>query len=98
LFLLQRAREISYRQRRACGGELDVDRNATDPFTAAAVENVYWPAGASPKGTYRIYVNHFRGEATTHYLVRVQSGGQVTWHEGSLAPTQRKLVSEFIAP
>ena len=40
-------------------GELDVDRNASEPYTNKPVENIYWPVGGAPPGLYRVSVVHF---------------------------------------
>ncbi len=44
----------------ASGGTLDVDSNR-DCATASGsgVENVYWPTGEAPEGTYRLTVTYY---------------------------------------
>ncbi|MDX1440320.1 MAG: hypothetical protein R3284_10510, partial [Rubricoccaceae bacterium] len=54
----------------ASGGQLDVDANAgcsNDP----QVENIYWPTGGAPSGTYQLSVNYFGacGAGATNYEV-----------------------------
>lgn len=62
----------------ASGGRLDVDANATcsgDP----PVENVYWPAGGAPNGSYGVSVVYYGSCATSgpvHYTVTVRIDGQ----------------------
>jgi hypothetical protein len=42
------------------GGQLDVDSNAAcDNATSSPVENVFWPSGRSPDGTYTIEVTYY---------------------------------------
>lgn len=42
------------------GGQLDVDSNAIcDSAVTNPVENIFWPAGASPMGTYQVSVRYF---------------------------------------
>lgn len=68
---------ISYGNRTsASGGQLDVDD--TDGF---GPENVFWPTGQAPVGTYQVQVNLFRGSPTP-FRVRVLNGGEVTEHSG----------------
>lgn len=78
------------------GGELDVDANAEGsdpvrrpvPLTREPVENVYWPKGGAPAGTYRVFVNHFqhRPEAPneTRYKVNVLHDGKRHEFEGDI--------------
>eukprot|EP00966_Prymnesium_polylepis_P057372 1328503-Prymnesium_polylepis.2 len=49
--------EIFYSNKIADGGELDVDRNAGEPYTNAPVENVFFRV--APHGTYRVCVRNF---------------------------------------
>ena len=46
-------------ERRACGGELDVDANGLDEKTIKPVENIRWPKGEAPAGRYRFIVNFY---------------------------------------
>lgn len=51
--------EICYKHKTsACGGKLDVDMNARDPYSRAPVENIVW-AGDAPIGEYGVIVNNF---------------------------------------
>lgn len=63
------------------GGELDVDMNALTPIcTNQAVENVYWPYGASPNGEYIVGLHFFRsrtGLRSVPVTVVVKVGGAV---------------------
>jgi hypothetical protein len=53
---------ITYQQRSACGGVLDVDANVGPPLTSQAVENISF-AGQPAPGRYRIFVTNFpRGQ------------------------------------
>ncbi len=74
----------------ASGGRLDVDANglcADDP----AVENVFWPTGRAPVGTYNVAVERFRscGAGSTRYEVAVYVDGTlVDRHTGTLTDSQ----------
>eukprot|EP01043_Picozoa_sp_COSAG02_P041923 COSAG02_NODE_3521_length_6619_cov_27.887117_2_plen_1107_part_00 len=82
--------EISYFHRRgSCGGELDVDMNASTPYSAAPVENVHWQA--APKGRYRAWVENFchrdesRDEIPFICILR-RKGMQPLQHDGIWTP------------
>lgn len=48
---------ISYRNKMCGGGQLDVDMNASSPYSTMPVENIFF-ARAKP-GRYRVFVNNF---------------------------------------
>jgi len=51
--------EIYYSHKKSrCGGELDVDMNASNPFSQHPVENVVW-ANDCPAGDYQVIVNNY---------------------------------------
>jgi hypothetical protein len=71
---------ISFQQRSACGGELDVDANVGPPFTSQAVENVRFGSQPAP-GRYRIFVTNFpraqqTGPARSPYRVTIRQEGR----------------------
>jgi hypothetical protein len=71
---------ISFQQRSACGGELDVDANVGPPFTSQAVENVRFGSQPAP-GRYRIFVTNFpraqqTGPARSPFRVTVRQEGR----------------------
>src|SRR5690606_13395252 len=80
--------EISYAARQAAsGGRLDVDANA-GCANDRPVENVFWPAGAAPRGTYQVAVHYFAdcGVVATPYEVAVfVNGTQVYRRPGTLS-------------
>lgn len=73
------------------GGQLDVDD--TDGF---GPENVFWPQGGAPAGTYVVEVEHFSGASPTGYTVLVQEAGFVQSYEGTLFTNERELVVTFV--
>ena len=69
---------IDFRNRAACGGALDIDRNAAGgPTTRTPVENVVFDQNPAP-GTYRIVVDYFDrvDGPNTPYRVTVRQEGQ----------------------
>jgi hypothetical protein len=92
--------EIFYGHRQArSGGLLDIDMNASPPFRVPAVENVYWPQRAAPRGQYKVYVNHYRQHDSanvTPFRVRVLVRGRTTDVTGSVQfGGDKKLVYQF---
>ena len=85
---------IWFRNRRSeqTDGELDVDANA-DPLTRTdrPVENIYWPPGRAPRGTYEVYVHHYANHGApdpTPYTLRIVANGRVREFKGSLREGQ----------
>jgi uncharacterized protein YfaP (DUF2135 family) len=85
----------------ACGGELDVDANVR-PETKKPVENVVWPEGKAPGGTYKAYVHHYkkhkkrRSKDPTAFQVICNAGGEIKEFEGLIsAGDSIMLISEF---
>lgn len=93
---------IDFRNRAACGGALDIDRNAAGgPTTRTPVENIVFDQNPAP-GRYRIVVDYFDrvDRPTTPYRVTVRQEGQPdrvitgTAREG----VQDQVVGEFTVP
>lgn len=93
---------IDFRNRAACGGALDIDRNATGgPLTRTPVENIVFEQNPAP-GTYRIVVDYFdRADGPrTPYRVTIRQEGQPdrvitgTAQEG----VRDRVVGEFTVP
>ena len=85
----------------ACSGELDVDANVR-PDTKKPVENVVWPEGKAPGGTYKAYVHHYkkhnkrRSKDPTTFKVICNAGGEIKEYEGSITHGDPiMLISEF---
>lgn len=53
-------------KRSASGGILDVD-----DMDGYGPENVYWPTGTAPRGTYTVYVEYFSGPLPAAYNVNI---------------------------
>ncbi|MCG5241327.1 hypothetical protein ACIU1J_25975 [Azospirillum doebereinerae] len=83
------AGRISFNNRTACGGTLDVDANSGRPHPEGKpVENVFFPAGAAEAGVYRIEVHNYkhRGTDADRFQVRVKKGTEVTVRDGEVTP------------
>jgi subtilisin family serine protease len=44
----------------ASGGKLEIDMNANYPDSQTPIENVYWPSGKAPYGTYSVYLVYYK--------------------------------------
>ena len=87
-----------------CGGELDVDANVKAE-TKKPVENVVWPEGVAPAGTYQVYVHHYkkhkkrRSKDPTKFKVIVSNCGDLLEFDSQLTYGDPiMLVSEFTVP
>jgi hypothetical protein len=59
------------------GGTLDLDSNAACDIDGVNNENIVWPAGKAPHGTYTVRVDYFENctYEATNYVVTVQKAG-----------------------
>ena len=69
----------------ASGGELDLDSNAGCAIDGVRNENITWPVGSAPRGTYTVRVDYWSAcsVAATSYTVLVNNGGNVEIFTGT---------------
>jgi len=86
----------------ASGGELDLDSNADCQIDAVNNENIVFPDGTAPRGTYAVYVDYFAscGVPRTNYVVTIQVVGQepqtfTGTFTGTAESNPRRLVGTF---
>jgi hypothetical protein len=77
----------------SCGamGSLDLDSNPACSIDNVDTENVIYPSGPAPHGTYTVRVDYYQQcTATTPvpYQVKVRANGQVAYFCGAFLPTQ----------
>jgi hypothetical protein len=96
---------IKYNQKVSCGGTLDVDMNSSDTSrTNRPVENIFWPEGAAPAGTYKVEVNPYARPASPNQPIEFTvelhiNGAKVEEHRKRVAPNQSTLhVFDFVLP
>lgn len=82
------------------GGQLDVDSNAICASCAGSpVENIFWPTGRAPRGSYSFWVEHFPCSSPrpiTAFTLQVLRGSTVAaTYTGSLASGQRGTTYRF---
>lgn len=71
---------IMFNNKRACGGEHDVDMNAGSNNSDRPVEHITWPEGAAPPGEYKVNVNYYLAHdapSTIPYTVEIKIGDAV---------------------
>lgn len=88
--------EISFRNRSACGGTLDVDANAGANRRPDPVENVFFDNPAP--GTYRVTVHLYdwRGaNGPNRFRLQVRDGDRVRNLRGGVRPNKRTWTRDF---
>jgi hypothetical protein len=72
-------------ERSSTGGELDLDSNAACSGDNVRAENIRWPSGRAPSGTYIVRVDYWDacGASSTSYTVRVINGNSTQTFSGS---------------
>jgi hypothetical protein len=94
--------ELSYRNT-SVGSGGTLDRDARGACTnGQTTENVYWPAGAAPRGTYRIaahYFNDCQAGGATEVVLSIMVGGRALGvYQYNLGPGQRIDLATFTIP
>lgn len=74
----------------ASGGVLDFDD--TDGY---GPENIYWPQGEAPSGSYLCQVHYYSGTGTANYTVLIQAFGEVNQYSGSFNPDEVADIATF---
>ncbi|CAI8401801.1 MAG: Uncharacterised protein [Candidatus Poseidoniaceae archaeon] len=88
----------------ACGGHLDVDANVR-PDSRKPIENVVWPEGEAPAGTYQVFVHYYkkhkkrRSKDPTKFQVIANAYGDLMEYTGELTFGEEiQLVCSFNVP
>ena len=88
----------------ACGGHLDVDANVR-PDSRKPIENVVWPEGEAPAGTYQVFVHYYkkhkkrRSKDPTKFQVIANAYGDLMEYTGELTFGEEiQLVCTFSVP
>jgi hypothetical protein len=90
---------VSFTKPDTCGGRLDIDRNAAQPYADTPVEHVTW-ADDPPAGQYRIEVRFFdrhdAPEGPVPFTVVLREGDNERVFRGTLdQPGKSVVVTEF---
>ena len=88
----------------SCNGHLDVDANVR-PDSRKPIENVVWPEGEAPAGTYQVFVHYYkkhkkrRSKDPTKFQVIANAYGDLLEYSGELNFGEEiKLVCSFNVP
>lgn len=71
---------IMFNNKRACGGEHDIDMNAGSNIGDRPIEHITWAEGAAPPGEYKVNVNYYQAHNapnTIPYTVEIKIGDNV---------------------
>jgi subtilisin family serine protease len=67
------------------GGQLEFDMNVEYPDNMKPIENIFWPKGKAPRGTYNVYLLYFKRHISikdTPYKITVKYGENTKNFEG----------------
>jgi subtilisin family serine protease len=76
------------------GGQLEIDMNVQYPGSTNPIENIYWPTGAAPAGTYNVYLVYYKKHIDildNPYRIEVKYGDKVEKFSGSIK-TEKDVV------
>lgn len=63
------------------GGMLEIDMNVDPNGSKTPIENIYWPSGGAPDGTYNVYLMYYKRHDTnisdTPYTISVKYGDKI---------------------
>lgn len=85
---------------RVSAGMLDIDMNANSGFLQRnPVENIFWPHGSSPNGSFLVYIHFFRswtGNNKVPVIVRIKNYDQImTFNMVAILYSSPQLVHRF---
>jgi uncharacterized protein YfaP (DUF2135 family) len=66
-------------------GQLEIDMNAEYPDSKTPIENIYWPTGGAPNGTYKVYLMLYKKHQNIDdnaYSITVKHGGVIDKYKG----------------
>lgn len=69
------------------GGQLEIDMNVEYPDSKTPIENIYWPSGGAPNGTYNVYVRYYKKHENTAknpYKITVKHGDKTNEYTGTI--------------
>jgi len=92
---------INFKDRKNCGGTLDVDMNSSERQSTTPVEHIVWPAGEGPPGVYRVRVSIYSQNADTRsaipFVVELNMAGSTKTFRGEIRTAGRsgQVVTTF---
>ena len=70
------------------GGQLEIDMNVEKNDSKSPIENIFWPTGGAPNGSYNVYLVYYKKHETnideTPYKIMVKYGGKQEEFKGNI--------------
>lgn len=69
------------------GGQLEIDMNVEYPDSKMPIENIYWPSGGAPNGTYNVYLLLYKQHENTAenpFKITVKHGDKTDEYTGTV--------------
>jgi len=80
--------KVWYKNRNvSSGGKLEIDMNVNYPDSKTPIENIYWPRGEAPNGTYSVFLSYYEQHTDineTHYKITVIYGDSTEEYTGTI--------------
>ena len=94
---------ISYQNKQSSsGGKLEIDMNVQYPDCNTPIENIFWPHGSAPSGTYNVYVKlyhrHENNNSPVPFEVEVKHNGIVDKYSKTATDDETIAVCSFEIP
>jgi len=93
--------EVWYKNKRvSSGGFLEIDMNVKPFDSKTPIENIYWPQGGAPNGTYEVYLRFFKQHEAnineTPYKITVKYGDKTEEFTGTIKKEDERIhVTDF---
>ncbi|NLO69356.1 MAG: S8 family serine peptidase [Porphyromonadaceae bacterium] len=79
---------VWFKNRRvSSGGQLEIDMNVEYPDSKTPIENIFWPSGGAPNGTYNVYLLFYKQHVNTSenpYKIKVKYGSKTDEYTGTV--------------
>ncbi|MCR4800973.1 MAG: S8 family serine peptidase [Bacteroidales bacterium] len=86
-------------KRSRSGGLLEIDKNATPPYTSSPIENLFWRSGTAPAGTYTVVLHYYKRHHSTinatNYKIKVKYGNKEELFTGTISELQSREIITF---
>jgi subtilisin family serine protease len=77
------------------GGQLEIDMNVEYPDSKTPIENIFWPPGTAPSGTYNVYVLYYKNHPhtinETPYSIKVKYSGKSNEYKGVIKKEDKPI-------
>ncbi|MBK9480389.1 MAG: S8 family serine peptidase [Bacteroidetes bacterium] len=81
------------------GGKLEIDMNAGNTKSNNPLENIFWPTGGAPEGTYRVAISYYKQYASvdaTNFKATIKYGDSTKIINGTIKNIdKKKSIFEF---